>query len=117
VETENRAVTPLGVKNAIGTLDVNSISGFGQDKTLATLSESDGKIAATFQSILVDTANIANDAVTADKVKDGATFPVNISGDAATASDAKPAPTWRLRFPARKSRPTRYSRFRHRPPG
>ena len=89
-ETESgKAATPKSVRDAINALDVNSLTGFGQDKTLATLTETDGKISATFQPIVVDTANISNDAVTADKVKDGATFPVNISGNAATASDVK----------------------------
>ena len=51
--------TVASLQAAIGTLDVSNISGFGQDKTLATLTETDGKIAATFQDI-----NITHDKVT-----------------------------------------------------
>lgn len=38
---------------AIEALDVSDISGFGAGKTLATLTEVDGKIAATFQNIAI----------------------------------------------------------------
>lgn len=47
------AVTPDGVWDAIDSLDVNNITGFGADKTLATLTETDGKISASFQSIAI----------------------------------------------------------------
>jgi hypothetical protein len=72
------------------------INGFGPDKTLATLTETDGKIAATFQSILVDTANIkpdavqsaqiADDAVTSDKIKEGEVKTANIADSAVTTA-------------------------------
>lgn len=39
---------------AIGELDVDNISGFGAGKTLLTLTETDGKIAATFQDIAIE---------------------------------------------------------------
>ena len=39
------------VKTAIEGLDVSNITGFGKGKTLATLTETDGKVAATFQDI------------------------------------------------------------------
>ena len=47
--------------NAINALDVDNVSditGFGKDKTLATLTETDGKIAATFQSIYITSAAV-----------------------------------------------------------
>ena len=44
--------------NAIESLDVNNISGFGKDKTLVTLTETDGKIAATFQDIYITSAAV-----------------------------------------------------------
>ena len=55
--TDTDAISGAGVAAALGTLDVNNISGFGAGKTLATLSETDGKIAATFQDITVDWAD------------------------------------------------------------
>ena len=48
---KTKVITGEGVKAAIDTLDVSNISGFGKGKTLATLTETDGKIAATFQDI------------------------------------------------------------------
>ena len=54
------AISGVGVAAALGTLDVNSITGFGAGKTLASLSETDGKIAATFQDISITTAQVSN---------------------------------------------------------
>lgn len=56
------AVTPDGVWDAIASLAVNNITGFGADKTLSALTETDGKISASFQSIA-----IGGSAVTLDK--------------------------------------------------
>ena len=53
-----RPVNSLAVKDAIETLDVSDISGFGVDKTLATLTETDGKISATFQDITVKDSHV-----------------------------------------------------------
>lgn len=83
----NKAATVSTVTNAIGALDVPStgtgaITGFGAGKTLATLTETDGKISATFQDI-----SIANTQVTglgAAAVK-GVTD--NSSATAVTSSD------------------------------
>lgn len=44
----------------INALDVNDISGFGKGKTLATLTETDGKIAATFQDIEITSSQISD---------------------------------------------------------
>lgn len=60
----NKAATVATVTNAIEALDVpasgtGAITGFGAGKTLATLTETDGKISATFQDI-----SIANTQVT-----------------------------------------------------
>lgn len=70
------AVTPTGVWNAIDseidTLDVDNlgptdpgydaakshITGFGRNKTLASLTETNGKISATFDTIAIDGSNI-----------------------------------------------------------
>lgn len=51
---KTKVVTGEAVKAALDTLDVSDISGFGADKTLATLTETDGKIAATFQDIAIN---------------------------------------------------------------
>lgn len=53
-ETDNK------IKTAIEALDVNDISGFGAGKTLATLTETDGKIAATFQDIAITESQITD---------------------------------------------------------
>lgn len=52
------------IDTKIAALDVNNITGFGAGKTLATLTEVDGKIAATFQDIAI-TKNQVTDAGTA----------------------------------------------------
>ena len=63
-------VTGKAVAAALETLDVSNISGFGAGKTLATLTETDGKIAATFQDIqLASTAKVTGlDTALAGKV-------------------------------------------------
>lgn len=83
----NKAATVSTVTNAIGALDVPStgtgaITGFGAGKTLATLTETDGKISATFQDI-----SIANTQVTGlgDAAVKGVTD--NSSATAVTSSD------------------------------
>ena len=44
----------------INALDVNNISGFGAGKTLSALSETDGKISATFQDISITLSQVSN---------------------------------------------------------
>lgn len=58
------------------------------------LVSADGAVKAPTAAIAdnaITTAKIANDAVTADKVLDGSTLPVNITGNAATATSATSA--------------------------
>lgn len=78
----NKAATVSTVTNAINALDVSDITGFGAGKTLATLTETDGKIAATFQNI-----SIANTQVTG--LGDAATKGVtdNTTATAVTSTD------------------------------
>lgn len=57
---ETLAATPKLVYNSIAALDVSNISGFGAGKTLATLTETDGKISATFQSIAIAPSQITS---------------------------------------------------------
>ena len=47
------------ITSAIDLLDVNDISGFGAGKTLASLTETDGLIAATFQDIAITSAQVS----------------------------------------------------------
>lgn len=80
---DNNFITITEVTNAINNLDVSNISGFGANKTLATLSETNGKISATFQNI----------SITKSQVSD---FPTNVSAfnndsEYITAEDL---PTW-----------------------
>ena len=63
--TNNKAATVSTVTNAINALDVPStgtgaIEGFGAGKTLATLTETDGIIDATFQDISITASQISN---------------------------------------------------------
>lgn len=44
----------------IGNLDVSNITGFGAGKTLKTLTETDGKIAATFQDISITASQVSD---------------------------------------------------------
>ena len=55
------AVTPDGVWDAIDSLDVNDITGFGKNQTLKALSETNGKIAAEFQAIAIDGSAVTLD--------------------------------------------------------
>ena len=66
--TSINPISGAGVKNALETLDVdnassgngNHITGFGAAKTLATLTETDGIIAATFQDITIPESAVTN---------------------------------------------------------
>ena len=48
------------IDNKINNLDVSNISGFGAGKTLKTLTETNGKIAATFQDISVTASQVSD---------------------------------------------------------
>lgn len=48
------------IDSKISALDVSDISGFGTGKTLASLSETDGKIAATFQNISITKSQVSD---------------------------------------------------------
>lgn len=56
----NKAATVSTVTNKINALDVSDITGFGAGKTLATLTETDGKIAATFQNISITKSQVSD---------------------------------------------------------
>lgn len=58
----NKIATQSTVTNAINGLDVDNITGMGAGKTIATLTETDGKIAATFQDISITASQISNGA-------------------------------------------------------
>lgn len=58
--TDGDPISGKGVKAALETLDVSNISGFGADKTLSALSETDGKISASFQSIQIAESQVTN---------------------------------------------------------
>ena len=83
----NKAATVSTVTNAIGALDVPStgtgaITGFGAGKTLATLTETDGKISATFQDISIATTQVTGLGAAAVKgVTDNSTATAVTSSD------------------------------------
>lgn len=56
----NKAATVSTVTTAIGNLDVSDITGFGAGKTLSALSETDGKISATFQNINITKSQVSD---------------------------------------------------------
>ena len=68
-DTTNKIITINGKSDAdinslittkIDSLDVSNISGFGASKTLKTLTETNGKIAATFQDISITTSQVSD---------------------------------------------------------
>lgn len=71
------AATAADISTAINALDVSNISGFGTGKTLKTLTETNGKIAATFQDI----------SITASQVSDFSTKVAAVKVASATAAD------------------------------
>ena len=60
VENTTNLATVGTVKTAIEGLDVSNITGFGKGKTLATLTETDGKVAATFQDIEITHTQVSD---------------------------------------------------------
>ena len=48
------------VKDVVNTLDVTDIAGFGAGNTLATLTETDGKVSATFQQIKITKSQVTD---------------------------------------------------------
>ena len=56
----NKIATVTTVTNKINALDVSNISGFGAGKTLSTLTETNGKISATFQNISITKSQITD---------------------------------------------------------
>ena len=56
----NKAATKQTVTNAINELNVSNISGFGKGKTLLALSETNGKISASFQDIEISGEKITS---------------------------------------------------------
>ena len=68
-DTVNKTITINGKSDAdinslittkINALDVSNITGFGAGKTLKTLTETDGKIAATFQDINITASQVSD---------------------------------------------------------
>ena len=59
-DTDGDPISGKGVKAALETLDVTDITGFSAAKTLKTLSETDGKISATFQNIKITESQVTN---------------------------------------------------------
>ena len=74
-------VNGTAVAAAINTLAVSNITGFGASKTLASLTETDGKIAATFQDINISGRQII----------DSDTEPTEDSGNTVTSGGVKAA--------------------------
>lgn len=88
----NKAATVSTVTNAINALDVSDISGFGAGKTLATLTETNGKIGATFQDISITKSQVSDFSHTHGNIQNGGTLQTNditiASGDKLVVTDA-----------------------------
>lgn len=56
----NKIATISSITSAINALDVSNITGFGAGKTLATLTEANGLINATFQDIQITESQVTN---------------------------------------------------------
>ena len=87
VDLTNYATTE-NLNQAIQALDVNNIEGFGAGKTLATLSETDGKIQATFQDISITESQISDLGTYLDTGKGGSVDgPVTFNGNVEIQSE------------------------------
>lgn len=88
----NKAATVSTVTNAINALDVSDISGFGAGKTLATLTETNGKIGATFQDISITKSQVSDFSHTHGNIQNGGTLQTNditiASGDKLVVTDS-----------------------------
>lgn len=88
----NKGATVATVTNAINALDVSDISGFGAGKTLATLTETNGKIAATFQNISITKSQVSDFSHTHGNIQNGGTLQTNditiANGDKLVVTDS-----------------------------
>lgn len=88
----NKGATVATVTNAINALDVSDISGFGAGKTLATLTETNGKIAATFQNISITKSQVSDFSHTHGNITNGGTLQTTditiADGDKLVVTDA-----------------------------
>ena len=88
----NKGATVATVTNAINALDVSDISGFGAGKTLATLTETNGKIAATFQNISITKSQVSDFSHAHGNIQNGGTLQTNditiANGDKLVVTDA-----------------------------
>ena len=64
-------VNGTAVSKALETLDVNDISGFGTSKTLTALSETDGKISASFGDISITKSQVSDFGHSHGNITDG----------------------------------------------
>lgn len=88
----NKGATVATVTNAINSLDVTDISGFGTGKTLATLKEENGKISATFQNISITKSQVSDFSHTHGNIQNGGILQTNditiASGDKLVVTDS-----------------------------
>ena len=93
VDSENnKAATEKAVRDAINALDVSNITGFGAGKTLATLTETDGKISATFQDISITKSQVSDFSHAHGNIQNGGTLQTNditiANGDKLVVTDS-----------------------------
>ena len=90
--TGTAPVNGTAVAAAINALDVSNISGLGAGKTLATLTETDGKIAATFQNISITKSQVSDFSHTHGNIQNGGTLQTNditiANGDKLVVTDS-----------------------------
>lgn len=88
--SSNKAATVSSVTSRINALDVTA-SGMGPDKTLATLTETDGKIAATFQNISISKSQVSDFSHTHGNLANGGAITTSgalATGDALVFTDS-----------------------------
>ena len=90
--TGTAPVNGTAVAAAIGGLDVSNITGFGAGKTLAALTETDGKISATFQDISITKSQVSDFSHTHGNIANGGTLQTNditiANGDKLVVTDS-----------------------------
>jgi hypothetical protein len=88
--TNNKAATVSSITSRIGALDV-TVSGMGPGKTIETLTETDGKIAATFQNISITKSQVSDFSHTHGNLANGGAITTSgalATGDALVFTDS-----------------------------
>lgn len=90
--TSTNPQSGTAVAEALAGLDVDNIAGFGAGKTLSALSETDGKISASFQDISITKSQVSDFSHTHGNIQNGGTLQTTdvtiANGDKLVVTDA-----------------------------